>query len=203
MNLQFQFLILFVLSYFLGGIPTGKWIAARKGVDIQQVGSRNIGAANVNRALGLRLAAAVLALDAAKGFIPTIIAKGVFQTEWMICCVALAACLGHIFSPFLKFKGGKGVSTYFGVLLSLIPFPTIFGFLIWMVAVRAVKITSIINLAAFLLVVPMLYYFTNIYYAAFGICIWGILIYTHKDNIKRLLRGDELKVYGRTHASNE
>ena len=108
-----------------------------KGVNILEVGSRNIGAANINRALGPRFAAIVLALDAAKGFFPTLVAKDVFQMEWMVCGVALAACSGNIFSPFLRFKGGKGGSTYLGVLLAIAPIPTLVVFLIGLIAVES------------------------------------------------------------------
>ncbi|MGA9097396.1 MAG: glycerol-3-phosphate 1-O-acyltransferase PlsY [Methanotrichaceae archaeon] len=191
-----QFLLLVIISYFLGGLPNGKWIADLKGVNILEVGSGNIGAANVNRALGPRFAGIVLALDAAKGFFPTLVAQGAFQTDWMVCGVALAAFLGHIFSPFLRFKGGKGVSTYLGVLLAIAPLPTIVVFLIGIIAVWAVRVTSLVDLVLFLFAVPMLYYFASPHYAAFGIIIWGLLIYTHRSNIERLLSGNELRIFG-------
>jgi glycerol-3-phosphate acyltransferase PlsY len=195
-SIQLQFLLLVVLSYFLGGLPSGKWIAGLKGVNILEVGSKNIGAANINRALGARFAAVVLALDAAKGFFPTLVAKDIFQMEWMVCGVALAACLGSIFSPFLRFRGGKGGSTYLGVLLAIAPLPTLVAFLIGLMAVRLVKISSVVNLVVFLLFVPILYYFASFLYAIFGIIIWGLLIYTHRKNIERLLKGDELRISG-------
>jgi len=196
MSIQLQYLFFVVLSYFLGGLPSGKWIADLEGVNILEVGSKNIGAANINRALGPRFAAIVLALDAAKGFFPTLVAKDVFQMEWMVCGVALAACLGNIFSPFLRFRGGKGASTYLGVLLAIAPLPTIVAFLIGLMAVRVVRITSVVNLVIFLFFVPILYYFVNPSYALFGFIIWILLIYTHRDNIKRLIKGNELRIGG-------
>lgn len=194
--MQFQFLLFIIISYFLGGLPSGKWIADLKGINILEVGSKNIGAANINRALGPRIAAIVLALDAAKSFFPVLLAKDVFQMEWMVCGVALATCLGNIFSPFLRFRGGKGGSTYLGVLLAIVPLPTMAAFLIGLLTVRLVRISSVVNLVVFLLFVPILYYFASPSYAIFGLIMWILLIYTHRDNIKRLFNGNELTIGG-------
>lgn len=196
MHIQFQFILFIILSYFLGGLPSGKWIADLKGINILEVGSKNIGAANINRALGPRFAAIVLASDAAKSFFPTLLAKYAFQMEWMVCSVALATCLGNIFSPFLRFRGGKGGSTYLGALLAIAPLPTMATFLIGLLAVRVVRISSVVNLVAFLLFIPILYYFASTSYAIFGLIMWILLVYTHRDNIDRLFKGNELKIGG-------
>lgn len=194
MDLPLNLYLLVFLSYFLGGAPSGKWIAGLKGVSITEIGSGNIGAANVCRALGTRLAITVLTLDAIKGFLPTFLARIVFHEDWIVCCVALAAFIGNIFSPFMGLKGGKGASTYFGILLAIVPIPAVVGFLIWLLTVKVVKITSIVNLVIFLFSVPVIYLFSGTCYAFFGSIIWGLIIYTHRDNIKRILKGKELTV---------
>lgn len=196
MNPEFYlyFFIIIILSYFLGGIPSGKWIAKLKGVNILEKGSKNIGAANINRALGIRFAAIVLAVDATKGFLPTLMAKGSFEPDWMVCCVSLAVILGNLFSPFMRFKGGKGASTYLGILFAIAPVPTTVGFLIWIKAVQITKITSVVSLIIFLLAIPTLYYLASPYYAFMGLIAWILIAYAHRGNIQRLLKGKELRI---------
>ena len=125
-----MFFLIVILSYLLGALPFGYFIGKSKGVDITSAGSGNIGATNVHRVLGKSAGAFVFILDTLKGFLPTfLVLKLGLSKEAAIFC-GCCAVIGHIFSPFLKFRGGKGISTSLGILLAsnmprlvLIPLP--------------------------------------------------------------------------------
>jgi glycerol-3-phosphate acyltransferase PlsY len=189
-----------VIPYFIGAIPTGYLIVkSRKNIDIRTVGSGNIGATNVKRVLGMKWFVIVLVLDALKGFVPVFLLGSVLWAKfpWVGVIAGIAAVLGHTFTIFLKFKGGKGVATALGVFLALSPAATTTAFIVFVVTVlffRYISAGSV--LAAILLPVFVLNYgeggflglvqITSIIVAAF-------VIYKHKDNIKRLLDGTENK----------
>src|SRR5688500_11562142 len=109
-------------SYLAGSIPFGLVVARARGVDIRAVGSKNIGATNVARALGKKLGALVLFLDALKGLLPTLVARHALHLDDnLVALVGLAAILGHVFPVWLRFRGGKGVATALGVFAALTP----------------------------------------------------------------------------------
>ncbi len=198
---------LYILAYLIGAIPFG-YILAKYfgGVDIKQEGSGNIGATNVLRVLKKRdeklakkLGIITLVLDALKGAIVILIAKllgASYDTLWTL---ALLSVLGHCYSPFLKFEGGKGVATGFGVLLVLIPIPTLIALVVWFIAAKALKISSLSSLIALISILiiskiiypsglPYINSFAPLYIIAF------IIFYKHIPNIKRLLNKEEGKV---------
>ena len=189
-----------VLPYFLGAIPTGYIIVkSRKNIDIRTVGSGNIGATNVKRVLGMKWFVIVLILDALKGFVPVFVLGSVFGAKfpWVPVVAGIAAVLGHTFTIFLKFKGGKGVATALGVFLALSPAATITAFIVFTVTVlffRYISAGSV--LAALLLPVFVLNYgeggFWNLVQIT-SILVAAFVIYKHKDNIKRLIDGTESK----------
>jgi glycerol-3-phosphate acyltransferase PlsY len=207
-------LALVPLAYLVGSIPFGLLVGKAKGVDVRTVGSKNIGATNVGRVLGARFFWIVFTLDLLKGALPCLAAGACISVRsqqrseyllWM--AVGLAAILGHMFSLFLGFKGGKGVATSFGIALGIWPFFTlpalvaISAFLIVFKIWRYVSLASIVGAIAF-----------PICYAVLGLALgWPILaeqspllvaaiilgvliVIKHKGNIARLLAGTENKI---------
>lgn len=186
--------IALLFGYALGAVPFGYLIAKRAGVDIFSQGSGNIGATNVMRVLGRKAGITVFALDVAKGIIPPIVARSLGLGEDWAFFAGVAAILGHVFSPFLKFKGGKGIATSLGALIGSIPLTaaTAFGFFIVVVALtRYISLGSVLAAVA----VPILSYLfrDNPTVTLSLIPMALLLILKHKKNIERLLAGTESK----------
>ena len=202
-NINIQF---YILAYVISGIPFG-YILAKKfaGVDIKQSGSGNIGATNVLRvvkekdpALAKKLGIATLFLDAIKGVVIILLAKLAGVEESTLWMIGVLSVMGHCFSPFLGFEGGKGVATGFGVLLVLIPVPTLIAFGAWIGLVKGLKISSLSSLIALLVLVVSSYILypvmPKIYSHSPILIIAFIIFYKHIPNIVRLLRHEEGKV---------
>ena len=143
-----------LLSYFLGAIPTSYIIAkVLKGIDIREHGSRNVGATNVMRVVGKGPGIIALLLDAAKGLLPVVLIAPVFYKTGIISepsfrvLLGISAVCGHIWTIFLKFKGGKGVATTIGVFMGLSPFIMAAGLLCWLVVAFIFKYVSLSSLA--------------------------------------------------------
>ncbi len=138
-----------LLAFLIGSIPTGLLIAKTKGIDLRKVGSGNIGATNVLRAVGKEAALFTLLGDIAKGVAPVAIGKflgfGVFDAG----ILGISAILGHNFSLFLKFKGGKGVATSIGVLLAFSPHVALLTITLWLLTARWTRYSSLSALVAF------------------------------------------------------
>jgi len=187
-----------VASYLLGGIPFGLlFVKAFKGVDIRKVGSGNIGMANVWRVAGPGLAALVLAFDAGKGAASVLLGRWLWEGRGDLgaALCGLSAILGHSFSPFLKFRGGRGVATSWGVVLSLCWWAGLFAFGVWGVVVALTRYASVGSMAA-AASLPVIFLATKMPtpYLAFGLFIAVVVILRHIPNIKRLFRGEELKL---------
>ncbi len=141
------------------GIPFGLILAKKFGsIDITEVGSGSIGATNVLRAikeenptLAKKLAIATLALDALKGLVVLLIAKILGASEATLWAMAILSVVGHCYSPYLKFEGGKGVATGMGVLIFMLPIETIIALIVWFISAKTIKISSISSLTALLL----------------------------------------------------
>lgn len=186
----------FVLAYFLGSIPTAYLVGRLKGVDIRKQGSGNVGATNAFRVLGKGPGIAVFAVDFFKGAIPVWLFKfsqtGHLAPSSTLLLVGLAALLGHVFTPFLGFKGGKGVATGAGLLTA--GFPALFGIslLVWLTVFFSTRIVSISSLcAAVALAVSgfVLGYQLRTCWMFTGIA--AFIFWTHRANIGRLLKGEE------------
>jgi glycerol-3-phosphate acyltransferase PlsY len=141
-------LILVVGAYLCGSIPTGAWLGRRAGVDVQRTGSRNIGATNVARTVGLRPALLTLVGDIMKGFIPVLVSRALLANPWLIALVGSAAFFGHLFSIFLRFSGGKGVATGFGIFLGLAPAGAAVAAIVFAVVVAATRYVSLASVLA-------------------------------------------------------
>ena len=184
-----------ILAYFLGAIPFSLLISRAKGVDLRQVGSGNLGATNVYRAMGLKYAIIVFALDALKGYIPTYLILNISDQPWLHVGIGFLSILGHSLSPFVNFKGGKGAATGLGVLLALSP--DVFGTLA-VVAAIGIGVTRYVAPITILccILAPILLYIMNypFTYVVFVSVIGLFIIYRHKSNIIRLIQGKENKV---------
>jgi len=185
---------LLAIGFLLGSIPFGVIFARSKGIDIFKTGSGNPGATNVWRTMGPALGAIVFLLDVAKGFLPTWLAYWITGDLLIALGAGFAAILGHSFSPFLGFRGGKGISTGLGVLLGSVPIPGLIAFSVFLVTLavsRYVSLSSIV--AAFALVVASLLFHLPILVTGCFATFALFVVIRHHSNIGRLLRGEERK----------
>jgi len=196
--------IYFIFAYFIGSIPTsfifGKLF---KGIDIRKAGSGNVGASNAFRVLGKKIGIAVMAIDIIKGFLPVFIAQKTVSgpnSDIILFLIGLTAVLGHMFTIFLNFKGGKGVATSGGVFLALTPKAGTICIILWMLIVAVTKMASVGSIIA-ALALPFLVYFADKSSTAIIIIssvISILVIYMHKKNIINLINGHELKITSNT-----
>lgn len=187
-----HFYILLILSYILGSIPFGKIIGHLKGLDIQKHGSGNIGFANSLRVMGWKPAFFVLAGDILKGYIPVYYALNQFSLNYTLI-IGLVAIAGHIFSPWLKFKGGKGVATMLGVSLALNPIIALIAIAVWAIIFLLDKTASVSSLIIALLM-PILSLFMESKLFYFYLFLLVIILFTHRVNISSLIKGKEVKI---------
>jgi acyl phosphate:glycerol-3-phosphate acyltransferase len=202
---------LLVCAFIIGSIPTGSIIASMQGIDLKNAGSGNIGATNVMRTLGKGAALMTLFGDMLKGmvmilivrtflpeagvrfadFLPTYFTNAAVALE---CALGLTAILGHTFSIFLKFRGGKGVATSLGVALVLSPYAALLAATIWLMTFRASRYSSLSGIVAFCSFPGCIY---MIDYSAEKMLTAGIMaaiiLLTHRTNIQRLIAGSENK----------
>jgi glycerol-3-phosphate acyltransferase PlsY len=183
-----------LLAFFLGSLPFGHWLALRLGVDLRKQGSGNTGATNVSRVLGKKWGYLVFALDFAKGWIPVVLAirSGNLSDSWVVG-TGVCAVLGHVFSPWLGFRGGKGVATSAGILIGLTPSVSLGVGMIWWIVFqfsRTVSVASLSAATAFPILVAWLCpQRTALQWAALGMA--GLVWIRHRDNIQRIFRGKE------------
>lgn len=196
-----KYILLSLLAYFSGSIPSGVWIGKTfKGIDIRTVGSKNSGATNAYRNLGAVYGIMTLVIDALKGYLPLLVASKMGVSEKYIVVIGLIAILGHSFSCFLNFKGGKGVATSLGVFLFLAPKAigiATLGFLIVVFLTRYVSLSSItaaIILPIMTMILPAKDGVDKFTLSILSVFIGVFVIYKHKTNITRLLNGTESKI---------
>ncbi|OIO39576.1 MAG: acyl-phosphate glycerol 3-phosphate acyltransferase [Candidatus Omnitrophica bacterium CG1_02_49_10] len=190
-----------VMAYLLGSLPTGFILVKLiKGEDIRSAGSGNIGATNVVRVLGKGYGAIVLAIDILKGYIALAALAALFYNAGFIALdrsvyfvlMGVAAILGHTFTVFLNFKGGKGVATTAGALLAMAPGAIVIGLIVWLITFRISRYVSLSSIAAAVAVpLSMLLLKVPLAYVIFAFHIGGFIIYKHKQNITRLLKREE------------
>jgi len=191
-------------AFLLGSIPTGYLVARAKGVDIRQHGSGNIGATNVFRTLGKPLGVFVFMVDALKGFAVVWLA-GRFDgaSDWAGIIAAVAVIGGHNYTPWLGFKGGKGIATSAGVLLALMPWAVLCIAIVWFVVFkvsRYVSLASISAAAALPVAVAALWSAGcsgNGPLLGFSVLISALAIWRHRTNIQRLRAGTESRFEGK------
>ena len=197
-----RLVVYLVIAFVSGSVPYGFLIAKLKGVDITAVGSGNIGATNTARVLGSKVGGIVLLLDAVKAFVPTWLAlrsqvelPSLSLSGLAVGIVGLAAICGHVFSPWMRFKGGKGVAPSLGVFLVLAPLATSTAAFVWVLLFVSFRIASVASLVASLvLVIAMVWLGAPSGYLAVVIATFGLVVMRHTDNIKRLLAKREGKL---------
>ena len=208
MTLDFNYIFLpsiFLFGYFVGSIPFGLILTKISGLgDIRKIGSGNIGATNVLRTGNKKIALLTLLLDGGKGalaiYLVTIFSYYLLmdkfnKIELYQCTVAISTVLGHCFPLWLKFKGGKGVATGFGVIISLNLYIGIVALLIWVFIAKVFKISSMSALISYLLLPIFMFYFETEYmYFLSSFVISLICFIQHKENIKRLINKSEPKI---------
>jgi glycerol-3-phosphate acyltransferase PlsY len=206
----FAIIVTMLVSYLLGAIPfsyiAGKTIA---GIDLREHGSGNLGASNTYRSLGPAVAIFVLLGDIAKGFLPVYFAylanaaQGItgaadVPAHWLMLIAAFATVVGHMYSVFVRFSGGKGIATTAGAFLALSPWAFLGAFMVWLVFFVTKRIVSLASLAA-AVSLPLFVYLTGLFklddphwsLLALAALITLVVLYRHKSNIGRLLAGTE------------
>jgi glycerol-3-phosphate acyltransferase PlsY len=184
--------VVVVLAYLLGSVPTGYVVGKLAGIDVREVGSGNIGATNVARAVGKRQGLLTLLADAAKGFLPVLIAIQLEFSSVAIAATATAAFLGHIYPVFLRFRGGKGVATALGGLLAIAPVATLVVVGLFALAAfgsRIVSLAAMMAAVAAPLVLWLFYQPPAI--VAMGLVMAAMIVFRHRGNIQRLRAGTE------------
>ena len=208
-------IIILVISYIIGSIPTaiiaGKWL---KKIDIRKHGSGNAGATNVFRTLGWKAGITVLLIDMFKGFIPVYWIAGLFHQNpdtliYLQLLAGICAILGHIWTIFAGFKGGKGVGTSAGVFLGLAPLALGIALLVFVIIVwltRYVSLGSILAALTLLIILLLQKFVLNMFVPDILLYVCTVIVIliwvAHKENIKRLLKGDENKLKFGTEKSN-
>ncbi|MGQ0813002.1 MAG: glycerol-3-phosphate 1-O-acyltransferase PlsY [Gemmatimonadota bacterium] len=187
-------ILLLAAAYLTGALPTSYLVGKAKGIDLRQHGSGNLGATNAFRVLGWRAATPVFIVDILKGFFPTY-----FFPLWdgvdeplLALAYGAAAILGHVFSVYVRFKGGKGVATSAGVLLALAPAPVAIAIAIWGALVYVtgyVSLASMVVAALLPFIILAVQGATPVFWLSLGLA--AFVIFAHRANIKRLLRGEE------------
>jgi len=204
------FLIALLCSYLLGSTPAGVLVARARGVDLRRVGSGNVGATNVGRALGKPLGLAVFLFDFLKGFVPAFLGAAwlsdgghlPYDRDLVAVCLGMAAVLGHVFPVWLAFRGGKGVATSAGLCAGLSWPSILIALAIWYLTLkltRYVSVASIVAAAAFPVVFILIEGVDRALHerrlvTGLALVLAVAIILLHQSNIRRLLRGEELRV---------
>lgn len=206
-----KFIGVVVIGYILGSIPFGLLVAKRKGVDVRQYGSGKTGTTNVLRTVGGKAAAMVFGLDLLKGILAVVVAGLMIGRDYMVIeghavgmliaqvMAALAAMAGHNWSVFLKFRGGRGVATFFGGLVALCPIAALFGGEVFVIGTGLSKFVSLGSIAAVVSTYAVLVPLTivngfPIEYLIYALIGTVVILVTHRSNIARLLRGRERRL---------
>lgn len=191
-----HFLLGFVLGHVCGSVPSGLWLVqAFHGIDIRNYGSKNIGTTNVFRTVGPKTAVLVLIADAFKGILAVGIMSYFFHNPLLDVVTALGALLGHNYSLFLGFKGGKGVATALGLLIFMMPKVAVASFGIWLVCVLLTRYVSLGSITAAIFTPPLAWYLGYpSAYVIFSVVAAFFVVLRHKENIHRLLTGTESKI---------
>jgi len=190
------YLIVFIICYLIGSIPSAYIIVKQaKGIDIRTVGSGNVGATNAARVLGKWGFISVFLSDFLKGLLPVLLVKLYIADEYAMLVAAVAVIVGHTYTIFLKFKGGKGVATAVGVFVALAPLEVAVAAIAFVVIVWLFKMVSLASIiAAITLAASVLVHNDWLELKILTVLIAIFVVYKHKDNIKRIIRGEEKKI---------
>jgi acyl phosphate:glycerol-3-phosphate acyltransferase len=189
-------MVFMLIGYFVGTIPTGYLVAKARGIDIQKMGSGNIGATNVLRSVGLVPAVIVMLLDPLKGFLAVLFPMLLLQTSWTIALTGFATVLGNNFNIFLKLRGGKGVATSMGAFLAIDPLTTLLSLVMGVTTIYLSRYVSLGSLIGLLAAPLMLLARGNFLFPYFylGVAMAVLTFWRHRENIKRLAEGSERRL---------
>lgn len=191
-------------AYLVGSIPFGYLIGRLRGVDVRTVGSKNIGATNVYRTVGKAWGVLAFVCDFVKGLLPTLLAvlfvssasSPIPHPSSFPVCVGLAAVVGHTLTVFMKFRGGKGVATGFGMMMALVPYPSLSAFAVFVVTVWLSHYISLGSMLAAVALAVLVWIFpATLTLRVIAALVAAFVIYKHKSNIQRLIAGCENKIY--------
>lgn len=196
----------FILAYLLGSVPTAVWAGKIfRGIDLREHGSGNAGAANAIRVLGWKIGVPVLIIDMAKGWLASMLPvffslaePGTALITNLQIGTGLTAIFGHILPLFAGFKGGKGVATASGVILAIHPLLTLSCLVVFLIVFLIVRIVSVASMTAgiaFPVLLFTLFDTPSLIFRIFSIFIAIALIFTHRNNIKRLFKGEEKRLF--------
>lgn len=183
------------IGFACGSIPFGPLFARLRNVDLRKVGSGNIGATNAARALGKPLGVLVLICDAAKAAVPLVVARRMQFSDEAVAALGFGAVLGHMFPPWLRFRGGKGVATGLGVFLVLAPVEAGLAAAAWVLLYATTRVSSVGSLVA-VSALPVLLWWRHEprAFVALALALLPLILLKHRGNIARLLRREESKV---------
>lgn len=200
------YILTIVVAYLLGSVPTGFLVGRAKGIDIRTIGSGNIGATNVFRYFGKFAGLLVLLGDALKGLLAVLLVPRLawvifgapgdaLNREWLEIVAGLAAILGHNYTCWLRFKGGKGIATSAGVLVALVPYALLIILGVWIVVLALTRFVSLASICASF-TLPFATWITGGSFTMIAItgAMTVLAIYKHKPNIERLLKGTESRI---------
>jgi glycerol-3-phosphate acyltransferase PlsY len=201
-----EFIIIVLIAYLLGSIPTAVWVGKTFfRIDVREYGSKNAGATNTFRVLGKKPGTVVLIVDVIKGFVAVSLPYWMYGNELLESEIvnlkivaSLSVVIGHVFPVFAGFRGGKGVATSLGVIFAIHPFAASVCLLIFMLVFLTsnfVSLGAIISATSFPIVLILVFCITSVNLKIFSIVIAVAVIATHKKNIIRLLNGNENKMY--------
>ena len=192
-------------AYLVGGIPFGYLIGRMRGVDVRTVGSKNIGATNVFRTVGKKWGLIAFVLDVAKGLVPTLVCRhcGCAQApSWLPLAVGMACVVGHMLTPYMKFRGGKGVATAFGMLIGLAPALVGTAFALFAVVFAVSHYISLGSISAAIFLMVAVWFpilgtegYKNLPQCILVTLIAAFVVFKHRANIARLVSGTESKIY--------
>ena len=184
-------------AYLIGSVPFGFLIGKMRGVDVRTVGSKNIGATNVFRTVGKKWGLLAFLCDFLKGFVPTMVAKHcAADVSWLPVAVGLCCVVGHTLTVFMKFRGGKGVATAFGMLVALIPSLVGIAFLVFVLLFASTNYISLGSCGAATFLAVAIWFYPAILAVKVIVALIGVFVVVkHKSNISRLLKGTENKIY--------
>lgn len=201
-------------AYLIGSIPFGFLVGKMRGVDVRTVGSKNIGATNVFRTVGRKWGLLAFACDFLKGFIPTLVAKCYAVSDkdaslmvYLPLAVGVACVIGHMFTCFMKFKGGKGIATGFGMLVALLPLLVLAAFMLFLAIVCTSHYISLGSICAATFLLATVWFpcatlsnpdgFRNLPQCVMVSFVAAFAIWKHRTNISRLLSGTENRFHWR------
>lgn len=200
-----DFIVFGLIAYLLGSIPTAVWIGkAKYGIDVREHGSHNAGATNTFRVLGKKPGVVVLVIDILKGFtavsLPFLFEVGAWGSDELInvqLTAALLAVFGHVLPVFAKFKGGKGVATSLGVIIGIHPAAAgicVLVFLIVFISSKFVSLGAMTAASCFPVLLAFYFKVDSVWLLSFSVLLSAAVIYSHRKNIGRLIKGEENKM---------